>query len=89
MTNWKNDIQEIIQFIEASKIGQQSEDATICISRVTAITEENYLNDRAEALKSAFYNKKDVDVRKAFEKLAAYCNDNNIVTKSKCTQNSV
>lgn len=77
MTNWKNDIQEIIQFIEASKIGQQSEDATICISRVTAITEENYLNDRAEALKSAFYNKKDVDVRKAFEKLAAYCNDNN------------
>lgn len=72
MINYQNDKKEIIAFIESSnekKIGTQSFDA--CLTCFTQKTDEKFLDDRAEALKTEI--EIDENLKNAFSILAEKC----------------
>lgn len=78
--NYKDDINEIIDFINCSDaIGSKEDDYRNCLDRFTAITKDEYLDKRAEALLLEVLSSS--KLRNAFQKLGGYCN-----TDSGCTE---
>lgn len=68
-----NEILEITQFIQAFNITGDPQDADICIGRMTATIDEDFLMQRAEIIKDAL--KQYESVRECFGRLAIICND--------------
>ncbi len=79
MKKMKNEILEISQFIHAFKLQGGNQNADVCISRMTADIDEEFLMKRAELIKDTL--KKDATFKDCFETLAIICNEN----KKMCT----
>ncbi len=71
--NYQNDIAEIISFVEES-ITEKADDYSECLSRFTADIDEDYLTQRAEAVKVGINNGALSD---ALGKLATVCDGRN------------
>lgn len=67
-----NEVEEILQFINAFQLAGESKDASCCVERLTAEIDEEFLMDRAEEVRESFAV--NPDTRKGFEKLASICN---------------
>ncbi len=82
--NYKNDIEEIIAFIENS-IDTSSENYDVAIKRITESISEEYLQNRAnEILKSVNHNER---LRQALSRLNSKCSDSycsNCTVKNYC-----
>ena len=70
-----NEVEEIIQFINAFQLAGENEDASHCVERLTAEIDEKFLMDRAKEVKESFAT--DPATRAALEKLASICSDKN------------
>ena len=73
MIKRSNEILEIMQFIEAFCIPGNSPNTNICMNRLTAPINEDFLMNRASEIKQAYSS--DEDTRRCFEKLAYICNE--------------
>ena len=67
-----NEVQEILQFIEAFELPECGIGADCCVSRMTAEIDEKFLMDRAEEIRTAVFS--DAGVQNVFNKLASICN---------------
>ena len=69
----QNEVLEILQFIKAFQLPGEFPDAGICVDRMTAEIDEEFLMDRASDVKKAFAT--DSDMQESLKNLATICND--------------
>lgn len=69
-----NEVEEILQFIRAFQLTEDSQNAECCVARITADIDEEFLMGRAEEVKAAFAS--DAEAKKVFSDLASICNEN-------------
>lgn len=80
MKKMNKEILEITQFIQAFKIMGPLQDADICIGRMTATIDEEFLMKRAQIIEDTL--QKNESVREHFERLAIICNDKKMECKN-------
>lgn len=71
MSEFSADIAEIISFIKCIDAPSVAQNLTACLAAFTAYTGEEFLDQRAKAVKSAVHG--DFEVKAAFERLSAVC----------------
>ena len=70
--NYDRDLQEVADSIREGIDIKDVQDSSVCVERMTMLTGEDYLDNRARYLKVQLEN--DNDLRKAFKVLAQICN---------------
>ena len=73
MAKQNDEVLEIRQFIEAFQLPGNSENADVCVKRLTASIDEDFLMKRAEKISDAYLG--DKDTKNCLEKLASICNE--------------
>lgn len=73
MTNY-SEVNEMLQFIKAFQLSGQESSADVCISRITAPINEEFLMHRADEVTAAVAV--DIDTQRGFCNLATICNEN-------------
>ena len=81
MSEFSVDIAEVVSFIKCIDALSVSQDLTACLAAFTAYTGEEFLDERAKAIKSAAQG--DSEVKAAFERLSAVCDGK---CKAKCEE---
>ena len=71
MSEFSVDIAEVISFIKCIDAPSVSQNLTACLAAFTACTGEEFLDERAKAVKSAVQG--DSEAKSAFERLSAVC----------------
>ncbi len=73
MTTRNNEIDEIMSFIKAFRLNGQNENVNLCLNRMTADIDEQFLKDRARIIHEAFDS--DNKFKECLHQLASICNE--------------
>lgn len=73
--NYQNDIEEIKQFISAYQFSEAGKDVDICMSRLTAEIDEQFLMNRADDIREAFEHQD--EFRELVGRLSSICSKGN------------